>query len=74
MLGAGGRPQSQELMVRVGEGSAPTEGDETRVANFGEDHSCTRPVAPAQRSALFEVARAEPGQRRFGCFISFVVP
>ncbi len=35
------RPQREEPMIRVGEGSTPTDRDQTRVADFWKDHDCT---------------------------------
>jgi len=52
VLCARGRPQSQEPMVGVGERAPAADGDEARVAVFGEDHGCTCPVASAQRVAV----------------------
>lgn len=40
MLGAIGGPESQEMVVGVGEGAAATDGDEPRIALFREDHGC----------------------------------
>ncbi len=38
LLGASGRPQSEELMIGVRERPPATDGDETGVAVLGEDH------------------------------------
>jgi hypothetical protein len=38
VLGAGGRPQSQDAMVGVRQRAPAAEGDEAGVADFGEDH------------------------------------
>jgi hypothetical protein len=43
-----GCPQSQEPMVGVRERPSATDGNEARVADFGEDHDCTFCVASAQ--------------------------
>src|SRR5262249_40515806 len=39
MLRAQCRPKSEELMIRIGEGSTTADGDEARVAIFGEYHA-----------------------------------
>jgi hypothetical protein len=39
VLRARGRPQGEELVIRIGEGSTAADRHETRVAVFREDHT-----------------------------------
>ena len=39
VLGARCRPQGQALVIRIGEGPTAADRHETRVADFGEDHT-----------------------------------
>jgi hypothetical protein len=56
VLGARGRPQSEEPMVEVRERPPAADGDETRVAVLGEDHGtnhiCGR-TCPNWRGATY---------------------
>ena len=58
------RPQSQELMIGVRERSPAADGDEAGVAIFGDDHSCTRPVASAQRLAFPATGEKQARKRK----------
>jgi hypothetical protein len=42
-------PQGEQLVIRIREGSAAADGDEARIALFGEDHGVTFLLASAQR-------------------------
>jgi hypothetical protein len=43
------RPQGEKLMVQIRERPTAADGDEARVAVFGEDHGFTCSVASAKR-------------------------
>jgi hypothetical protein len=64
MLGAGGRPQGKEPMIRVGERPTPTDGHQTRIAHPRENHT--------QRIARTPAGSAPSEAGRDHCYMPMV--
>ena len=48
VLRTGGRPQGQELVIRIDERPTAADGDEARVALFGKDYATPFMILPAR--------------------------
>ena len=71
VLRAGGRPQGEKVVIRIGERSPPADGHESRVTDLGEDHNGRRLfrfAVPCKQSSegRTDVTRLRPSAVRIG--------
>src|SRR5579864_1983617 len=64
VLSAGCRPQPEQMVIHIGEGSTAADRDQTRVAVFWEDHSPNVAVGTSERLAHGQLNDAAEGARR----------
>src|SRR3954453_22956671 len=66
VLGARCCPESEKMMIRIGEGSTAADRHEPRVPDLGEDHGWP-PSALVPLNTLHRATNADAGLARSGC-------